>query len=98
MPRPTPRRCLDQVAGLVLVALAAARAMHDDLGALHRLFDPPARGQVTPHELDTLPALLDTLSAFAAASAEHSDDATGVEQPRDDEPPQGARAAGDQDG
>ena len=54
--------------------------MHDDLVSLHRGFDALARGQVTSHELDTLPAL-------PAVPAEHSDVAPGVPQPRDDEPP-----------
>src|SRR6266702_8210995 len=49
-----------------------------------------ARGQVTSHKLDTLPAL-------GAAPAEQSDVAPGVAQPRDDEPPQDTRAASDQD-
>ena len=31
--------------------------MHDDLGFLYRGVDPIAHGQVTSHELDTLPAL-----------------------------------------
>ncbi len=65
VPRPGPRRCPDQVPGLLLVALAAARAVHDDLDSLHRGLDPLARGQVTGHELDTLLGL-------AAVPAEHA--------------------------
>ena len=86
VPRPGPRRCPDQVQGLLLVALAAARAVHDDLGPLHRGFDPLARGQVTGHELDIL-------SGLAVAPAEHPYLASVVPQPRDDEAPKRARAA-----
>jgi hypothetical protein len=77
--------CLD------LVALGAAGEVDDDLGSRHRGVDPLAGGQVTGHQLDNLRAL-------AAVPAEDPDVAAGVPQPRDDEPPQGARAAGDQDG
>ena len=77
--------------------LALPAQMHDDLGSLHRGVDPLARGQVTGHELDPSPSSW-LASALAAAPAEHPDVAPGVPQPRDDQPPQGARAAGDQDG
>jgi LexA-binding, inner membrane-associated putative hydrolase len=88
VPRPDPRRRPDQVQGLILVALAAARAVHDDLSPFQRGFDSLARGQVTGHVLGTLPAL-------AAAPAEHPYPAAGVPQPRDDEAPNRARAASD---
>jgi hypothetical protein len=52
-------------------------------------FDPLVRGQVAGNELDALPAP-------AAAPAEHTV-APRVAQPRDDEPPERARAAGDPD-
>jgi hypothetical protein len=90
--RPAPRRCPDQVQSLLLVALGAARAVHDDLGPLHRGFDALAGGQITCHELDALAGLM-------AMPAEHSYlAAAGVAQPRDDEAAQGPGAAGDQDG
>ena len=63
--------------------------MHDDLGSYNRGVDSLAGGQVTGHELDTLPGRV-------AASAEHSHFAPGVLQPRNDKPPEGAGAAGDQ--
>ncbi len=90
VPRPGPRRGPDQALRLDLVALYARRAVHDDLGALDRGFDTLARGQVTGHELDPLPAL-------AAAPAEHPDVAPGIPQSRDDMPSQAASAAGDQE-
>ena len=71
--------------------LAAARAVHDDLGPLHCGFDPFARGQVTGHELDAVLGLV-------AAPAEHPYLAAGLPQAPDDEAPECARAAGDQDG
>jgi hypothetical protein len=89
--RSGPRHCPDQMQDLLLVALAAARAVHDDRGPLHRGCDPLARGQVTGHDLDTRPGL-------AAAPAEHPYRAAGVPQPRDDEAPERTRAARDQDG
>src|SRR5215211_1853338 len=51
--------------------------------------DPLARGEVTGHGLDTLPGLV-------AVPAEHSNLAAGLPQPRDDEAPERARAAGDE--
>src|SRR5215213_9954023 len=89
VPRPIPRRWPDQVQGLILVALGAARAVHDDLGPVHRGFDSLAGGQVTGHELDAVAGL-------AAAPAEHPYLAACVPQPRDDEAPERARPAGDQ--
>jgi hypothetical protein len=65
--------------------------VHDGFGAHRRGLDPVARGKITDHELDLL-------SAFAAAAAEYSDVVAGVAQPRDNEPPQRARATGDQNG
>jgi hypothetical protein len=56
---------------LVFVALAAARAVHDDLGTFGRGFDPGALGQVADHELDAL-------QVFMAVPAEHSDVAPGA--------------------
>jgi hypothetical protein len=83
------RRCLDQVAGLVLVALAATRAVHDDLGRLHGAFDPIAGGQVTGHELDSFPGLV-------GAPAEDTDLTAGIPEPGDEEAPEGPRPAGDE--
>jgi hypothetical protein len=63
----------------------------DDLGALHRGVDPFAAGQVAGHQLDTR-------LRRTGAAAEDPDIVAGVQQPRDDQPPQGAGAAGDQNG
>ena len=52
VPGPGPGRRPDQVPGLDLVALGAAGAVHDDLGALDRGVDPLAGGQVAGHVLD----------------------------------------------
>jgi hypothetical protein len=52
VPDPGLRRGPHQVPGLVLVALAAAGAVDDDLGARHRGVDAVAGGEVTGHELD----------------------------------------------
>src|SRR5258708_19192115 len=71
---------------MLCVALSAALTVPADLGPLLRVFDTLARGQVTGHELDTLPGL-------AAAPAEHLYLAAGVPQPGDDEAPERARAA-----
>jgi hypothetical protein len=79
------------VPGLVLVALAAARAVDHDLGARHRVVDPVPGGKVAGHGLDAG-------LAVAAAAAEDPDVVPGIPQPRDDEPPEGAGAARDQDG
>jgi hypothetical protein len=78
-------------AGLVIVALAAARAVHDDLGSLRRGLDPVALGQVAGHELDALAALV-------AVPAEHADVVPQVPQPRDDQSPQGAGTTGHEEG
>ena len=88
---PGLRRRAHQVPRLLLVALGAARAVHDDLGALHRGVDALARGQVAGHELDALVGLV-------AVPAEHPNVGAGVPQLRDDEPPERARAAGDENG
>lgn len=88
MTRPGRRDRPDQVQGLGLVALAAAGAVDDGPGPLHRRLDPLARGQVAPHELDPVPGLV-------AAAAERPHGVAGVRQPRDDEAPERARAAGE---
>src|SRR5581483_1989044 len=74
-----------------LVALVAARAMHDDLGASHGGFDTLVFREITSHGLDTLVTV-------ASAPAEHSDVAAGLPKPRNNEPPQRPGAACDQDG
>jgi hypothetical protein len=79
-----------RVPGLVLVAVAASRAVHDDLGAVHRRFDSLAGGQVTGHVLDALPGL-------TAAPAEHPYLAAGLLQPAHDGAAERTRAASDQD-
>jgi hypothetical protein len=76
---------------LVFVAFTTAGAMHDDLRALHRRFNPLIVGQVTGHELDAL-------RAHALSAAEHAYVAPRIPQPRHDETAQSACAAGDQDG
>jgi hypothetical protein len=88
MRAPGPRRRLDQVPCLDLVAFGAAGEVHDDLGVRHRGIDPLAGGQVAGHELEPLHAL-------APAPAEHPDLAAGVPQPRDDLAAECARTAGD---
>jgi hypothetical protein len=65
--------------------------VHDGQGPVHRGVDAFAGGQVPGDELDAVGDLL-------AAPAEHPHVATGVEQPRDDEPPERAGATGDQNG
>jgi hypothetical protein len=79
------------VPGLDLVALAGAGAVDDDPGAGHGGVDPLAGGQVAGDHLDALAEL-------TPSAAEHADLAAGRPQSRDDQPPQGAGAAGDQDG
>ena len=58
--------------------------VHDGLGATAAASIP---SPVADRQPRTRP-----LSAFAAVAAEYSDVVTGVTQPRDDEPPQRARA------
>src|SRR5215207_636266 len=87
---PGPRRGLHQVARLVLVALAAAGTVHDDLGTVDRGLDPLAGGQVAGHEVGAL-------AGFATAPGEHPHRAAGGLQPRDYEAPERAGTAGDQD-
>src|SRR3954453_12274625 len=79
------------MASLVLVAFVAACEVDDQLGPVDRRFDPLAGGQVADHVLD-----FDSLFGLMTVSAEHPYLAAGVPQPRNDEAPEGARAAGDQ--
>jgi hypothetical protein len=88
---PRARRGAEKAGGLVLVALAAAGEVHDDLGSLHGGLDPLAGGEVAAD-------VLDAVRGLAGAPAEHADLAAGVAQARDDEPAERARAAGDEDG
>ena len=64
--------------------------MHDDLGPVHRGFDPRAGGQVAGDELDVV-------LCRTAAPAEHPYVATGVPQTPDYEASERTGAAGDQD-
>src|SRR3954470_22634754 len=77
------------MACLVLVAFVAACEVDDQLGPVDRGFDPLAGGQVADHVLDSLFGLM-------TVPAEHPYLAAGVPQQRNDEAPEGARAAGDQ--
>lgn len=65
-------RGTDEVTGLVLVALAAACAMNDDLDSYDGGLDPLPRREVTGPELDAV------VGARATSAAEHSDVAPAV--------------------
>jgi hypothetical protein len=86
---PSPGCRPDQVPRLVLVALGAARQVYDGPDPGHRGLGTLARGQITGHELHTVPGRM-------AVPAERPDVAAGVPQARDDVPPERARSAGDQ--
>jgi hypothetical protein len=85
-----PRRRPDQVAGLVVVALGAASAVHDRPDPVHRGVQPLAGGEVADGELDAVAGLV-------RAPAEHPHLGAGVPQPRHDQAPEGAGAAGHQE-
>src|SRR5262245_7727917 len=87
VPHPDALCCADQVHGLVLVAFATPREVEDDLGSFHGGCDRLARGQVARHELDAFPGL-------AVAPGWPPYLAAGVPEPRDDEAPERAGAAG----
>jgi hypothetical protein len=89
MLRPGAGSGLNQAPRLVLVALHAARKMQDDPGFCNSGFNPLACGQVTSHELDAGCGLL-------VVPTEHADIKPGSLQPRDDQSPRRAGAAGDQ--
>jgi hypothetical protein len=89
VPGSRPEGSLCQVAGFVLITFLCACAMDDDLGSLHRSMDPLTTGKITSHKLD-IPAVL------AAAPAQHPYVASGILQPRNNQPPKRARAARNQ--
>jgi hypothetical protein len=78
------RRGRDQRAGLLAVALGRARAVHDDLGAADRGFDPLPRGEVPDR--------------VAVAAAQDAHLVARRPQPRNEQAPERARAARHQDG
>lgn len=84
-----PRRRPHQVAGLLLVALSAARAVQDGPDPVHRALDSLAGGQIADRELDAILGLV-------AAPTEHPHLAVGLAQERHDEAPERAGATGDQ--
>lgn len=67
MLRTDPGRRPYQVPGVVLVALGAARAVHDRRDPVDCGLDPLAGGQIAGHELDAVPGLV-------AAPTEHPQD------------------------
>ncbi|MGH3384233.1 MAG: nucleotidyl transferase AbiEii/AbiGii toxin family protein [Nocardioidaceae bacterium] len=73
-----------------VVALGAAREVPDDLGAVHRRFDPLALEQVAGH-------VLDAFSRLMTASTEDAHVLAGIPEQRRDEAAQCA-GAGEQDG
>ncbi len=77
--------------GLVLIALGAARAVHDGSDPVHRGFEPFAGGQIADHELDAV-------RGFVAVPAEYPHGTAGVPQAWHDEAPERACAAGNQKG
>src|SRR5919107_548259 len=88
----TERGCRPhEVPGLVLVALTAARAVHDGPDPVRRGSDSLAGGQVAGDELDAV-------GGFVVPPTEHPDIATGFTQAWNDESPERTGAAGDQDG
>jgi hypothetical protein len=80
-----------QVPGLVLVALGAARAVHDRADPVHRGVDALTGGQIAGHELDAVRGVV-------AAPTQHPHVTAGIPQQRHDEASQRARATGEQDG
>src|SRR6266508_4148965 len=78
-----------EVARRLVVALAAAGAVHDGPGPVHRGFDPLAGHQVTGQELDAL-------LGRSYPPAEHPYLSAGRPQPWYDLAAEGAGTAGDQ--
>jgi hypothetical protein len=80
----------DQRAGLLLVALAAACAVHDDLGASHGDLDALTGAEVTGR-------VADAFGGFPGMAAKDGDAGAGVAQPLRHGPPERTGTAGDQD-
>jgi hypothetical protein len=65
--------------------------VHDNLGAVHGVFDPLALDQVTGH-------VFDAVGGLVAVPAEHPQLVAGLAQERGGEATERAGAAGEQDG
>ena len=74
---------------LAFIAFPGSREMHDALGAGDGRLNSLTCDQVTT-------CILDALGGHVALPAEHSHAMPGVAQPRNDEPPEGTGAAGNQ--
>ena len=86
---PGPRRGLHQVPGRLVIARAAARAVHDDLSPGDRRPDPLAGEQVTGH-------VLDAITGRVTVPAEYPQVPAGVPEPREQLASQRPRTAGNQ--
>jgi hypothetical protein len=80
----------DQRAGLLLIALAAACAVHDDLGASHGGVDARTGAEVTG-------GVADASGGLAGVAAEDRDAGAGVAQPLRHGPAERTGTARDQD-
>jgi hypothetical protein len=80
----------DQRAGLLLIARAAACAVHDDLGAPHGDLDALTGAEVTGR-------IADAFGRFPGVAAEGGDAGAGVAQPLRHRPPERTGTTRDQD-